>query len=213
MALGNYWKERKVLQAKTVWAHPGKADALLVISGSCSPVTSGQIDWALANGFADIGIDTAALAATDEPAALISEYVTRATTLVERGTSVIIHTSKGNNDERVTQTNQVLSRRGINANQTARIYGTALGLIARAVAGQTNLSRILVAGGDTSSFAARAMGIEAVEMIAPISPGAPLCKAYAPGSPVDGLEVNFKGGQVGTEDYFEMVLNGQDITL
>ena len=49
------------------------------------------------------------------------------------------------------------------------------------------------------------MGIEAVEMIAPLAPGAPLCKAYAPGSAIDGLEVNFKGGQVGKEDYFEMV--------
>jgi uncharacterized protein YgbK (DUF1537 family) len=53
------------------------------------------------------------------------------------------------------------------------------------------------------------MGIEAVEMIAPLSPGAPLCKAYAPGSPAHGLEVNFKGGQVGSEDYFETVLQGK----
>ncbi len=52
------------------------------------------------------------------------------------------------------------------------------------------------------------MGIEAVEMIAPLAPGAPLCKAYAPDSPVDGLEVNFKGGQVGSENYFEQVLRG-----
>ena len=92
------------------------------------------------------------------------------------------------------------------------MYGTALGIIAKLVAQQTALTRILIAGGDTSSFAARAMGIEAVEMISPISPGAPLCNAYAPGSPVDGLEVNFKGGQVGARNYFEMVLNGQNIT-
>jgi uncharacterized protein YgbK (DUF1537 family) len=56
------------------------------------------------------------------------------------------------------------------------------------------------------------MGIEAVEMIAPLAPGAPLCKAYAPGSPFDGLQVNFKGGQVGGEDYFGWVLHGSSKT-
>jgi hypothetical protein len=45
------------------------------------------------------------------------------------------------------------------------------------------------------SYAARAMGIEAVEMKAPLCPGRPLCKAYAPGSPIDGLEIIVKGGR------------------
>ncbi|HEY7077972.1 MAG TPA: nucleotide-binding domain containing protein, partial [Solirubrobacteraceae bacterium] len=69
--------------------------------------------------------------------------------------------------------------------------------------------RLCVAGGDTSSHVARALGIEAVEMIAPLAPGAPLCRAHAPGSPADGLEVNFKGGQVGGADYFEVVARGK----
>jgi uncharacterized protein YgbK (DUF1537 family) len=45
-------------------------------------------------------------------------------------------------------------------------------------------------------------------MIAPIAPGAPLCLARAPGFAIDGLEVNFKGGQVGGDDYFERVSRG-----
>ena len=43
----------------------------------------------------------------------------------------------------------------------------------------------------------------------PLAPGAPLCRAYAPGSPVDGCEVNFKGGQVGAPDYFGSAVAGQ----
>ena len=42
----------------------------------------------------------------------------------------------------------------------------------------------------------------AVEMIAPVVSGAPLCKAYSTNKSIDALEVNFKGGQVGGEDYF-----------
>ncbi|RZK51798.1 MAG: four-carbon acid sugar kinase family protein, partial [Hymenobacter sp.] len=56
---------------------------------------------------------------------------------------------------------------------------------------------------------ARAMGIEAVEMLAPLYPGAPLCRATAPGSPLHGVEVNFKGGQVGAPEYFGVLREGR----
>lgn len=36
-----------------------------------------------------------------------------------------------------------------------------------------------------------------------------LCRAFAPNSAADGLEVVFKGGQAGGEDYFEMVGRGK----
>jgi uncharacterized protein YgbK (DUF1537 family) len=91
--------------------------------------------------------------------------------------------------------------------ETARLFGTALGAIADRTLRETTVQRLVIAGGDTSSYAARALGIEAVEMIAPIVPGAPLCRAYAAGKAVDQLEVNIKGGQVGDEDYFLTVLN------
>jgi uncharacterized protein YgbK (DUF1537 family) len=55
------------------------------------------------------------------------------------------------------------------------------------------------------------LGIEALEMIAPLTPGAPLCRAIAPGTAVDGLELVFKGGQVGAENYFESVKAGTDL--
>jgi len=74
---------------------------------------------------------------------------------------------------------------------------------------QCPTERVCVAGGDTSSYAARALGIQALEMIAPLTPGAPLCRAHAPGSAVDGCEVVFKGGQVGAENYFEILKRGK----
>jgi uncharacterized protein YgbK (DUF1537 family) len=92
---------------------------------------------------------------------------------------------------------------------TAHILGTALGKVLRGALAQSKVRRVCLAGGDTSGFAARALGIEAVEMIAPLTPGAPLCRAFAPGSPADGLEVVFKGGQVGAENYFRIVKNGE----
>jgi 3-oxoisoapionate kinase len=131
--------------------------------------------------------------------------VIEATRHIQNRSDVIIHTSRGENDERVRKTSEIFRTKGIAKTETSVLYGTVLGRIAKSVAERTTLRRIVIAGGDTSSHAARAMGIEAVEMIALLSPGSPLCKAYAPGSSIDGLEVNFKGGQVGKEDYFEIV--------
>ena len=88
------------------------------------------------------------------------------------------------------------------------LLGAQLGRLAREAAAQVKPRRLVVAGGDTSSYAARALGIESLEMLAPLTPGAPLCRAHAPGSPADGMEINFKGGQVGSTDYFGLAARG-----
>jgi uncharacterized protein YgbK (DUF1537 family) len=115
---------------------------------------------------------------------------------LKAGRSVVVHTSRGCSDPDITAAGR-------------EALGAALGEFGRAVLAQVAVRRLVIAGGDSSSHAARALGIEAVEMIAPLSPGAPLCRALAPGSPVDGLEVNFKGGQVGAENYFGALARGK----
>ncbi|KAA5540870.1 four-carbon acid sugar kinase family protein [Adhaeribacter rhizoryzae] len=215
MALGQFWTEQNRLPPAPDWPNPGKAKPLLVASGSCSPVTAGQISWALAQGFAEIALDTVTLAHSDREntAGLLQKYLTEALEYLDEGRSVIIHTSRGADDERIDKTAAVLHQQGLTAQQvqsrTAHLYGTALGNLVRAILEKASVQRVVIAGGDTSSYAARALGIEAVEMIAPLSPGAPLCRAYAPGSPIDGREVNFKGGQVGSEDYFGLAAAGK----
>jgi len=206
MALGAHWKNTGVLNGTNQWKAIAHNGPILVASGSCSPVTSAQIDHAIANGFVEVRLDTTAIAEAEDPFAGMNENVLAITTAIDEGRSVILTTSSRNDDERITTSASILKRKGYNdpaiKSKTSELFGTALGAIVKGVARQTSLHRIIIAGGDTSSYAARAMGIEAVEMIAPLSPGAPWCKAYAPGSPIDGLEVNFKGGQVGREDYF-----------
>jgi len=211
MALGGHWHGEGKITKVSLWARVKQAEAILVISGSCSPVTSGQIQKALASGFAEVAIDIAELIAQDGANELIDEYAARAVKYIREGKSVIVHTCKGTDDERVGAALQAFAARGFSKqkmrSETARLFGTALGAIADRVLDETTVQRLVIAGGDTSSYAARALGIEAVEMIAPIVPGAPLCRAYAAGQAVDQLEVNIKGGQVGDEDYFLTVLN------
>ncbi len=187
-ALGNYWNEKKLLNPVTEWKHPGKAESLLVISGSCSPVSAAQIEWAKANGFAEVVLD--AVRIVNE--GIIDDAIAEHVGILLQQKNVIVHTGAKELE-----------------NLSSEKLGRALGNIAKQAVINSNVKRVVIAGGDTSSYAARAMEIDAVEMIAPLVSGAPLCKAYSRNEMINGLEVNFKGGQVGGENYFGVLLNGE----
>jgi len=193
-ALAGWWGKSKV--SRLTSAATGQ---VLVGSGSCSPVTSGQIAWALKNGFAEVALDALVFLSPREARGEIERGAAAAARFLAAGRSVVVHTAKQGSDKRIAAKLK---------HNAARVLGTALGKVLRVALGRSPVWRVCIAGGDTSSFAARALGIEALEMIAPLTPGAPLCRATAPGSPVDGLEVVFKGGQVGGEEYFGIVKRG-----
>lgn len=175
------------------------ANQILVGSGSCSLVTEAQIRRAVKRGFAEVVLNAKALIDGKHAAKEMLRATSAAVRRLRAGRSVIVHTTRRGADKHVA---------GRLKQGAARVLGTALGEVLRSTLEQAKVSRICIAGGDTASFAARAMGIEALEMIAPLTPGAPLCRAFAQGSPADGLEIVFKGGQVGPENYFEIVKQG-----
>jgi uncharacterized protein YgbK (DUF1537 family) len=196
-SLTAYWNT--AAKRRTTALKPAsQASQILVASGSCSPVTATQIAWAMKNGFAEVFLN-----AREFPknyGVEIGRATKQVIKLLHTGKNVIVHTTRSGPNKRVAT---MLKQR------TAHVLGTALGLVLRGTLEQTKVRRLCIAGGDTSSFAARALGIEALEMIAPLTPGAPLCRVFAPGSLADGLEIVFKGGQVGAENYFGVVKRGK----
>lgn len=154
---------------------------LLVVSGSCSPVTGGQIAWARTHDYAGVAIDIHADDFSGSLAPIIAA--------LRAGRPVVVYTSLGH----------------AKSHAPAERLGTMLGQLAREAIAATGVRRLVIAGGDTSSYAGRALGIESLEMLSPVVPGAPLCRARAPGSPADGIEIVFKGGQVGASDFFGTV--------
>src|SRR5690606_33250843 len=123
--------------------------------------------------------------------------VAKALDTLKQGRSAIIHTCRGPSDPRKSATAGRLQGKS-----SAELLGTALSEILREVVERSGVRRAAVAEGDTSSYAARRLGIAALGVEAPLAPGAPLCRAHAPGSPIDGLELAFKRGQVGKRDFF-----------
>jgi 3-oxoisoapionate kinase len=187
-ALGTYWNNKRILNSDVVWKKPGYATPLLVISGSCSPVTTEQIAWAKANGFEEVELNAVQVCNDSK----VSEQVMRdLNESLRQQKNVIVHTGAKASE-----------------NLSSEKLGTALGCAAKQAVKTTGIKRVVLSGGDTSSYAARAMEIDAVEMIAPLVIGAPLCKAYSKNKAIQGLEVNFKGGQVGDERYFDVMLRG-----
>jgi 3-oxoisoapionate kinase len=53
-ALAQYWNEHGKIEPVKTWSLPGDAGPIMVISGSCSPVTASQIEYAKSNGFEEV---------------------------------------------------------------------------------------------------------------------------------------------------------------
>ncbi len=214
MALGLDWKDKKVIGNEATFESAGEVSPILVLSGSCSPVTSSQIEYALENGFWEIALESKAVNMQYQEA-IIRNAVNQIIENFNQGKSTILHTSTGQNDSRIAETEAYFKANGASENelqkQCSSVYGSVLGQITNEVLKAVPLKRILFAGGDTSSYAASELDILALEMIAPIAPGAPLCKAVSDNEWVNGIEMNFKGGQVGTADYFIKVLKGEKL--
>jgi len=168
---------------------PGTKGPIAVVSGSCSPTTERQIHFAETRGFASIALDAAALASGDAETE-IARAVANGSKILAAGESPLFYTALGNETLETTD-----------AGDKHRI-GAGLGRILSALIAKHRLRRAVVAGGDTSSHAIRQLGIYALECLMPLpaSPGSPLCIAHRGDGAV--LDIAFKGGQVGNDDYF-----------
>jgi len=185
-ALAAHWRASGSLPDRPEFPDPGPVDRLVVLSGSCSPVTGDQIRWALANGFAGVKVDP-------EQSPEIASRAARAA--LAAGRSVVLYTALGPQDRQAGGYGEELGER--------------LGLLLRQLTGSTGVRRAVIAGGDTASHAGQQLGAYALTLLRPLEPGGPLCRLHSQDSACDGLQVVLKGGQVGSEDFFGVVRRGK----
>jgi uncharacterized protein YgbK (DUF1537 family) len=184
------WRDLGLASGIAPGARAGDVEQLLVVSGSCSPVTSDQIGVALEAGYA--GVELAPDALMSDPAE-IDRVVEAAVAALATGRSCVLYTARG----------------PLSGGEAAGdALGKALGRMVKAILARHPLPRILFAGGDTSSHAVAELGVDALTWAARLQRGAPLCRVHAAGSLLDGLELVLKGGQIGSPDFFERVRRG-----
>jgi uncharacterized protein YgbK (DUF1537 family) len=142
----------------------------------------------------------------DNPGAAVAGASRASLEALDGGRSVVVATARGTDAPDIAAVTEAAERAEID---TAERFGTALGEIAAAAAREIPaLKRLMVAGGDTSSMAGRALGVRALDMVAPIVPGSPLCRVVSGDPSVLHRELVFKGGQIGAADHFERVRLG-----
>ena len=179
---------------------------VLALSGSASALSSIQIDAAVRSGYVDIALDTPRLADPRHWQGEVDRACSRAAQAMAAGNSVMLHSARGPADPRITATLRVLAEHGVPGTD-GRLLAGRLGTLMQQVASGVRPARILISGGDTSSSIARALDIQAVEVAARLAPGAPLCRVLE-STIVPGAEIAFKGGQMGSHQFFDEARHG-----
>ena len=208
-ALVAHWRDAGLLPTPPAPEHCGAVDRLLVVSGSCSAVTAAQIAWAAEHGFVPIRLDAEAAADPARRPAEIERTVASACSALQEGRDVVVLSAQGPDDAAIGALRESAARAGCGLDEAQREVARSLGTVLAQVVPRAELRRVAVAGGDTSGYAASQLGIVALEAVAPLDPGSPLCRAHpGPGGGRDGLQVALKGGQVGRPEYFGCVKGG-----
>jgi 3-oxoisoapionate kinase len=209
-SLGMYLASIGVTRPLEAIQTPGRAKQMIVMSGSCAPPTAEQIEYARARGFESLRLDAARLV---DPASQCQERgdaVKRALESLGSGGNLILYTALGPDDPAISATRKRVAELGLDPSGMGHCLGSQQGILLREILEQRpDLKRVCVAGGDTCGYAARQLGIYALEMLMPIAPGAPLCRASSEQPRFEGLEISLKGGQNGVADYLMCVLEGR----
>ncbi|WP_129115543.1 four-carbon acid sugar kinase family protein [Halegenticoccus tardaugens] len=211
-ALSRYWRSAGVVSASEQPRSVEAVEQILVMSGSASPVNCDQIDWALDNGFEGIRLDAPRLVDPDTAEAARKEAIDTALRVLEEGGSPLLYSVRGPDDNAVERTIERATELSLDETRVGPRLGDEQGRITRGILDTAPVERVCVAGGDTSGNVAPHLDVFALEFLAPVGAGSPLCRAASRTAAFDGLQVALKGGQVQTAhegaDFFGVVRDG-----
>lgn len=156
---------------------------VLALVGSLSPVTRAQVE--AARDYARIDVDPIRLIAErDYMQSLCRQALAR---LAIENVMLVTDAAHGPRAQ---------------MERVAAATATLLSAILSGPGGGTPVSRVVVAGGDTSSHAMAALDIWGLSYRAAMVPGAPLCRVHSDDPRLDGLDFILKGGQMGPPSFF-----------
>jgi len=203
--LGQHLRESQRTQQQATKQQLLPTDRLLVLSGSCSALSAAQIDHAEQAGFVCLRLSNDALLQTQD--ALLDDVQTTVLKALSAGQSVVVFTAHGPDDAH-TQTLREQTHDWPAGQLTQRI-GACFAKLADAAFRHTDLIRLVVAGGDSSSYTMRALGAEALQIKAShFAQNAHFARLLSAKAHIHGIEVLLKGGQVGGAQLYSLALKG-----
>jgi len=135
-ALGMYLQSIGRLAKPVPFPSPGRADQLLVMSGSCAPPTAEQIQFVLQRGFHGIRLNAPELVDGATQAAARSRAVEAALGLLASGASVVLYSALGPDDPSIPETRARMEALGRSSQSIGRELGAQQGLIVRELLGR-----------------------------------------------------------------------------
>lgn len=190
LALGLPGNFRRAGKLRTLDATqvPAVKGAEVVLAGSASQATRGQVANWLQAGRPALRIDPLALAA-GKP--VVEEALAFA---ADHAQTVLIYATNTADEVKAVQ-------RELGAERAGHLVEQAMGRIASGLR-EAGVRRFVVAGGETSGAVVQALNIQLLQIGAQIDPGVPACVS-TPGEP---LALALKSGNFGGVDFFDKAL-------
>ncbi len=207
-ALAAYWRSQHWLPSATALPTAAPVPCIAAVSGSCSPMSAQQIQWARNNGFECTRLNISEVLREQTTEREIVRLTALALAAIKRTISPIIFSAEGPDDPEVLNFDLIAHQAKLNRIQAAHRVGQALAEIMRRILDGSRISRVVVAGGDSSGAVGSHLGIRALTLCAGMAPGVPLCRAWSDDPARDGLEIALKGGQLGGINFYGLIQSG-----
>ena len=170
------------------------AGGVLIVSGSLTPQTLAQTDDLLRRGVPCVTLEGRALLRESGRRAACQRAGDQVCRCLSGGQTVLLRASQD-----AEPVGQAAREMGLSPTEVGRIITDALGETVKAARRETGVSRILVAGGETSDGVSRALGVRTMEIGQELAPGVPLMR----GRTAEGEEMLlvFKSGSFGSDTF------------
>jgi len=189
VGLARAWvRERRVEEHDDPGALEPKAGAAAILSGSCSQATLGQIRAFEAQGGDVLRLDPVELA--NGPSALGEAAQWAGASLGRKPIAIVA----SDTPDGVEATRSILG-----AEKAGQVVEQAFAQLAPALVAN-GVSRLVVAGGETSGAVVSALGVQAMAIGPEIDPGVPWTQVIQ--GECEGLCLALKSGNFGAEDFF-----------
>ena len=182
---GNFLRQglmKAIAPVQRMSAPKGRA---AILAGSCSVATRGQVKVAIEAGIPAMKLDPAAIASANIDAAAVADWVLRQ----PAGKPPLVYSSDDPDAVRAVQEKHGRLEAGVMIERLLADVATRLA--------KGGVTKLIVAGGETSGAVVNGLGIGALEIGPEIDPGVPWCRAVG-----HDLVVALKSGNFGAPEFF-----------
>jgi len=178
---------------------------VLCVAGSLMPQTAAQVAYLEERGVAVLELDGQRLFRPADREAGIQQDTEKAASLLFEGRDVLIQAPS--DPAQVAATHAAGAECGLESTETARTVSSTLAEAAGRIVARADISRVAVAGVETSAAVCERLGVREMRIWQEIQPGLPSCISLPSAGHDDGLLLVLKSGSFGSPAFLSEALD------